>query len=39
MIHIQRVNFQLQIDAVCMFGAAEETIGKMMLCSQVRIIA
>lgn len=25
MIHIQRVNFQLQINAVCMFGAAEET--------------
>lgn len=39
MIHIQRVNFQLQIDAVCMFGAAEETIEQMMLCSHVRIIA
>lgn len=24
MIHIQRVNFQLQINAVCMFGAAKE---------------
>lgn len=39
MIHIQRVNFQLQINAVCVFGAAEETTEQMMLCKQVRIIS
>ena len=39
MIHIQRVNFQLQINAVCMFGAAKETTEQMMLCRHVRIIA
>lgn len=38
MIHIQRVNFQLQINAVCMFGAAGETREGMILCSHVRII-
>lgn len=38
MIHIQRVNFQLQINAVCMFGAREET-KQMMVCRQVRTIS
>lgn len=38
MIHIQRVNFQLQINAVCVFGAAGETTEGMMLCSHVKII-
>lgn len=37
MIHIQRVNFKLQIDAVCMFSAAKETTEQIMLCSHVRI--
>lgn len=39
MIHIQRVNFQLQVDAVGMFSAAEETTEGVMLCSRVRIVA
>lgn len=32
-IHVQRVNFQFQINAVCMLGAAQEMRAEMTFCS------